>query len=131
MSTLTKIQKSQEAEKLIAAEHYYPIPGSNWMVCALVLKSGYTAIGSAGSLLPDGYSADIAREVARKMAINEIVCHERYVCYSTSGTNAPGAAGVMDVMTESLKTHLQGFIDRGDKEGLRSALNDSRNAIPV
>ncbi|WP_449543638.1 hypothetical protein [Enterobacter ludwigii] len=127
MTTQTKTLKQWEIEQLIVAEHYYPTPGSSWVTCTLDLKGGYTVAGCAGSSHPDGNNSERARTAARHQAILHIMMHEGYLTNTYSA--APCTTKVMDVMTESMKVHLQGFLDRGDKQGLRAALDDSRNAI--
>ncbi|TXE27140.1 hypothetical protein FOT62_22740 [Serratia marcescens] len=86
-------QKQQYVESLIATEHYYHVPDSTCVLCALVLKSGFTVTGTSFCLNPVDFNAAKGWAFARDSAINEAIHMESYLCYQGAGsTNALGAA---------------------------------------
>ena len=68
----------QLIDALIQAEHYWTVPNSTSVVCALTLVNGYTVIGKAGCVSPENFSEGMGRKIARDDARNQIWALEGY-----------------------------------------------------
>ncbi|HHA2248628.1 TPA: Gp49 family protein [Enterobacter ludwigii] len=150
--TDTYAQKLAFAESLIAAEHYYSVPGSTCIICALVLENSFAVTGVSHCLNSGEFDTAKGRALARENAIAEIIHVEAYRCYQRT-TGAPESsvcisAGVVKIegdasvtvkeahqdgfvgqMTRARHERLKRLVDAGDEAGLIRAIFDPRLVV--
>lgn len=143
--TDTYAQKLAFAESLIAAEHYYSVPGSTCIICALVLENSFAVTGVSHCLNSGEFDTAKGRALARENAIAEIIHVEAYRCYQRT-TGEPESSvcisadvvkiegdasvivkeahqdGFVGQMTRARHERLKKLLDAGDETGLIRAI---------
>ena len=76
------------AESVIEEEHYFRVPGTCTMICALVLRNGFTVSADAACADPANYIEETARQRSRAKAKEKIFQHLAYlICERQSGNS--------------------------------------------
>lgn len=66
-------------DSVIKQTDYYIVPGTTTTVCSLVLKNGFTVIGSSACASPDNFNTELGQKIAFKNAREQIWHLEGYL----------------------------------------------------
>lgn len=70
---------NEAIDNLIVAEQYHQFPGTTVTVCCLTLRNGFNTVGESACVSPEGFDAEIGRQLARKEAREKIWLLEGYL----------------------------------------------------
>lgn len=70
---------NEAIDNLIVAEQYHQFEGTTVTVCCLTLRNGFNTVGESACVSPEGFDAEIGRQLARKEAREKIWLLEGYL----------------------------------------------------
>lgn len=65
-------------EEKISDEKYHQFEGTNTIVCAIILKSGFVSVGESACVHQEDFSEYVGKKVARQKAFDKVFSHEAY-----------------------------------------------------
>lgn len=69
----------KDLERKIAKEMYHRFPGTNTIVCLLILENGYSLIGESSPRNSSNFNFDKGKQVSRRHAFSKIFALEGYL----------------------------------------------------
>jgi hypothetical protein len=69
----------EQINATIATEHYLIVPGTVMTICALVLKNGFSVVGTSAPASAENFDRDLGRKIAKGKAVDQIWQLEGYL----------------------------------------------------
>lgn len=77
MNKATKVTEEQMEDKVLG-EKYWEVEETRVTVCVIILKNGYSIVGSSACVNQDDYDVSLGRKYARRDAMDKLWSLEGY-----------------------------------------------------